>query len=287
MSVRAGFIGLGNIGKPMAERLLHAGLQTTVFDVNAQAVQELEAMGARAAASCGDVARHADVVGVCVRDDAEVRSVVHGADGILAGAATGSVIALHSTILPKTVHEVAGAAAAQGVGVVDAPITGGAIAAGGGTLCYIVGGDAELVERCRPVFATSAGKIVHTGALGSGAAIKLCNNLIGYLGFLAAFEATLLADSTDLSLQALDEVTRHNGVMTDQMRLFLALRRNVAENPNDENMQALLGQLTNLAEKDLAVALEFAREHGVALPGAALCQQLMGRVYGIRDERRR
>ncbi len=286
MSIRAGFIGLGNIGKPMAERLLHGGLETTVFDVNAQAVQELEAMGARAAASCSDVARHADVIGVCVRDDAEVRSVVLGGDGILAGAAKGSVIALHSTILPRTVHEMADAAAARGVGVVDAPITGGAIAAGSGTLCYIVGGDADLVERCRPVFATAAGKIVHTGALGSGAAVKLCNNLIGYLGFLAAFEATLLARSTNLSLEALDEVTRHNGVMTDQMRLFLALRRNVEENPNDETMQALIGGLTNLAEKDLAVALEFAREHGVELPGATLCRQLMGRVYGLRDDTR-
>jgi 3-hydroxyisobutyrate dehydrogenase-like beta-hydroxyacid dehydrogenase len=287
MSLRAGFIGLGNIGRPMAERLLHEKLETTVFDVDAQAVRELQAMGARAASSCADVARQADVVGVCVRDDAEVRAVVSAADGVLAGAAKGAVIALHSTILPSTVRAIAAAAAKQEVAVVDAPITGGAIGAQQGKLCCIAGGDAEAIERCRPFFEAFASKIVHAGPLGCGAAVKLCNNLIGYLGFLAAFEATLLADSAGLPFEALDEVTRHNGVMTDQMRLFVAMRRNAAENEKDEGMQAMLRRFTDLAEKDLAVALAFAREHGVALPGAALCQQLMARVYGIADPKRR
>jgi 3-hydroxyisobutyrate dehydrogenase len=287
MPVRAGFVGLGNIGKPMARRLVAGGLATTVFDVVPAAVDELVAGGARGAACAREVAAAADVVGVCVRDDADVRAVALGTDGLLAGATGGLVIAIHSTVLPRTVREVGAAAAARGVAVVDACVTGGAAGAEQGRLTYMVGGDAADVERCRPVFETCAAKIVHTGALGTGAATKLCNNLMTYLGFLAAFEATLLADRAGLSRRALEEVTRANGNLTDQMLMFLTLHRVPAEQRKDPGFQRMLLDFTTLAEKDLAVTLAFAREHGVALPGTALCQHLMARVYGLDDEGRR
>ena len=109
-----------------------------------------------------------------------------------------------------------------------------------------------------------------------------------YLGFLAAFEATLLARGAGLSQEALEEVTRANGNLTDQMLAFLMLapaaRRSSASDPG---FQQMLRGYTTLAEKDLAVTLAFAREHGVALPGTALCQQLMARVYGLDDHNRR
>jgi 3-hydroxyisobutyrate dehydrogenase len=287
MALRVGFVGLGNIGKPMARRLVEGGLATTVFDLVAPAVDELVAAGAARARAPREVAAAAEVVGVCVRDDTDVRTVVLGDDGLLAGAAPGTVIALHSTILPRTVTEVGAAAAARGVGVVDACVTGGPTGAQQGTLTYMVGGEAAHLERCRPAFATSAGKIVHTGALGTGAATKLCNNLMTYLGFLAAFEATLLARRSGLSTEALEEVTRANGNLTDQMRAFLILHRLPATQRKDAGFQEMLRAYTTLAEKDLAVTLAFAREHGVALPGTALCQQLMARVYGLDDENRR
>ncbi len=287
MPIRTGFIGLGSIGKPMARRLLAGGLETTVFDIDAAAVDELVAAGARPAGCAREVAAAADVVGVCVRDDADVRAVVFGPDGILAGAAPGLVIAIHSTILPRTVCEVGAAAAARGVGVIDACVTGGVAGAEQGQLTYMVGGDTAHLERCRPVFATGAEKIVHTGPLGTGAATKLCNNLMTYLGFLAAFEATLLARGGGLSQQALEEVTRANGNMTDQMRRFLVLHQAPAEQRHDPGFQQMLLSITTLAEKDLAVTLAFAREHGIALPGTALCAQLMARVYGLDDDNRR
>jgi 3-hydroxyisobutyrate dehydrogenase len=143
------------------------------------------------------------------------------------------------------------------------------------------------LERCRPAFATSAARIIHTGALGTGAATKLCNNLMTYLGFLAAFEATLLARRSGLSLEALEAVTGANGNLTEQMRSFLMLHRLPAEQRREAGFQQMLGGLTTLAEKDLALTLAFAREHGVALPGTAVCQQLMARVYGLEDENRR
>ena len=282
--MRIGFIGLGNIGRPMAERLVKAGMETVVFDVREEACRPLVALGARAAESIAALAAAADVIGVCVRDDAEVRQV---AGALLEGAARGVLIAIHSTILPRTVIEVAAAARRRGIDVVDAPMTGGAAGAEKGTLTYMVGGDAALVDRCRPLLAASAAKIVHTGALGSGAATKLCNNLIGYMAFLSAYETALLARHASLSFEALLEVTRANGYMTEMMATFLGFRRLIEEKPDDAALQDAARRFTDLAEKDLAVTLAFARENGVTLPGAGLCQQLMARVYGLRDDKRR
>ena len=285
--MRVGFIGLGNIGRPMALRLVQAGLDTVVFDLADAPCRELEAAGARVASSCAEAVREADIIGVCVRDDADVREVTTGPGGVIEAAQPGAIVALHSTILPSTVREVASAAAERGVGVVDAPIAGGAMGAERGTLTYMVGGDAELVERCRPMFEASAAKIVHTGPLGSGATMKLCHSIMTYLGFLAAFEATLLARHAGLSQEALEEVTRSSGMMNDQTLAFVRMRRVAEERLDDDSLQALLRSITALAEKDLALTLALAREHGVALPGSALCQQLMARVYGLADDKRR
>ncbi len=287
MTVRAGFVGLGAIGRPMARRLRAGELPTTVYDLAPAAVDELVACGASAAASPRLVAAASDVVGVCVRDDAEVHAVVRGDQGLLAGAAPGTVIAIHSTVLPRTVRELGAEAAARGVGVVDACITGGPMGAEQGRLTYMVGGDPADLEKCRPVFATAARSIVHTGALGTGTATKLCNNLMTYLGFLAAFEATTLAGAAGLSTAAFEEVTRSNGNLTEQMQAFLMLHRLPADQRRDAGFQQMLRSYTTLAEKDLAVTLAFAREHGVALPGTGLCQQLMARVYGLDDPNRR
>jgi 3-hydroxyisobutyrate dehydrogenase len=284
-TLRAGFIGLGNLGQPMAHRLVVA-FPTVVFDARAEAARELVGAGGRAAGSCREVAEHADVIGVCVRDDAQVLAVVTGPDGILAGARPGAILSIHSTVLPGTIRDLARRAAERDVAVVDAPVTGGAAGARGGTLTLMVGGDAAAVERCRPVFA-ALGQIVPTGALGSGAATKLCNNLMTYLGFLAAFEATLLARHAGLSLTAMHAVTRASGVMTEPMRAFLKLHQASDEAQQSDGFQAMARGFADLADKDLAVTLAFAREQDVSLPGAALCQQLMARVYAVRDERRR
>lgn len=283
MTVRAGFIGLGNIGKPMARRILDAGLPLTVFDVAPAPLAELSAAGARTAASAAEVAATADVVGVCVRDDAEVRAVVLGDEGISAGTPRGLVVAIHSTVLPRTVRDIAMLLEPRGISVVDACVTGGAAGAAQGKLTYMVGGDASLVEKCRAVFTTSAQRIVHTGPLGSGVSVKLCNNLMTYLGFLAAFEATTLARAGGLSEEAFEEVTRANGNLTDQMLAFLALHRLSTETRKDPGFRAMLESFKSLAEKDLAVTLEFARESGVELPGAERCRELMGRVYGLEE----
>jgi 3-hydroxyisobutyrate dehydrogenase-like beta-hydroxyacid dehydrogenase len=287
MTLRAGFIGLGNIGKPMARRLVAGGIETTVLDALEAPVAELAREGAKTARSPRELAARCEVIGVCVRDEADVRAVVYGEDGLLAGAAPGAVIALHSTILPSTAREVGAAAAECGVGVLDACVTGGAANATAGKLTYIVGGAEADLERARPAFATSAALIVHTGPLGSGASTKLCNNLMTYLAWLSAYESLHLARAAGLAEEKLEEVTRSNGNLTEPMRAFLMVHKAPAETRQSDGFQAMLRGFVTLAEKDLAVTLAFARECGVTLPGTALASQLMARVYGLVDEKRR
>jgi 3-hydroxyisobutyrate dehydrogenase len=287
MALRAGFVGLGHIGGPMAGRLVEAGLDTSVFDVRAEAAAPFVEKGARAAASARELAAPSDVVGVCVRDDADVRAVLTGPEGLLAGARPGLVVAVHSTVLPGTIRALGAEAAGREVALLDACVTGGPAGAAQGTLVVMAGGEEAALAKARPYLDAFARQVVHAGPLGSGAAIKLCNNLMTYLGFLSAFEATLLAREAGLSVEAFEAVTRSNGNLTDQMRAFLALHRAPEETRRSESFQGMLRGVTTLAEKDLAATLAYARELGLALPGAGLCAQLMARVYGLDDPGRR
>ena len=286
-TLRAGFIGLGDIGMPMAKRLVAGGLATTVFDVVAERVRELGAAGAQGASSPREVAAASDVVGVCVRDDADVRAVIGGADGILAGAARGAIVAIHSTVQPKTVEEVAAAAAPSGVTVLDACITGGAAVAEQGGLTVMAGGDPAAIERARPFLDCFATKTLHTGPLGSGCKMKLCNNLMTYLAWTSIYEATMLARAAGLSQEVLEEVTASNGNLTEPMRRFILAHKLPEAVRTSEAFQGRMRGFVEIAEKDLAGSLALARECGITLPGTAAVSQIMARVYGLDDPKRR
>jgi 3-hydroxyisobutyrate dehydrogenase len=286
-ALRVGFVGLGNIGMPMARRLAEGGLATTVFDVVPARSAALAGAGATSAGSLRALASASEVIGVCVRDDADVRAVCLGGEGLLAGAGPGTVLAIHSTVQPETVLEVAEAARACGIGVLDACVTGGAAGAAQGALTVMVGGDPVHLERARPMLARFARKIVHTGVLGTGCKVKLCNNLMTYLAWTAAYEATLLARAAGLPQQILEEVTGSNGNLTDPMRAFLGLYKAPPEARHGDAFQTLLRGFVEIAEKDLAATLALARASGVSLPGTALASQIMARVYGLEDEGRR
>jgi len=287
MPPRVGFIGLGNQGKPIAANLVAAGFETAVFDVAPAPVAELAAKGAKAAGSAREVAARADVVCICVPEDRHVREVVLGADGVLAGAARGAVIAIHSTILPETAQALAAQATPRGVTVLDACVTGGAARAAQKQLTYLVGGPAEALEKARPVLEVSAVKIIHAGELGNGAKLKLCLNLITYIQWAAAFESFALAKAVGLPQELLEEAGRANGQLTPLMQAFLALHKAPEEARRGAGMQSLLRGHMNVAEKDLAWALELARHAGVSLPVGALVAQGMARIYGVEDGGRR
>ncbi len=285
--MKAGFVGLGYIGKPMALRLPAAGLQTTVFDVVHAPVEELVGAGARAATSLREVAAASDVVGICVQTDAQVRTVIEDDDGLLAGAKPGLVIAIHSTIAPSTALAMNARASKQGVEVVDACVSGN-VRVADATFKLYVGGEAAQIERIRPYLAAiAADRVIHAGALGSGCKAKISLNLLTYLQWLAAFEASMLATGTGLSLELFEQIGRSNGQLTDMMVSYLGTRKMPEAMRKQEPVQNFVRtQLLN-AEKDLACALELARESGVSLPGAALASQLMARIYSVDDPKRR
>ena len=287
MALRVGFIGLGNQGKPIAAHLAPAGFETTIFDLLDAPMKELAAGGARAAGSPREVAEAADVIGICVPEDDHVRAVVSGPAGLLAGAAPGTVLAIHSTILPDTACEIADRAAAKGVAVLDACVTGGAVRAAQKQLTYLVGGDAEALERARPMLEASAVTILHAGALGNGARLKLCINLVTYIQWAAAYESFHLARALGLPPELLEEAGRANGQITELMVAYLATHKMPAEVRRGEPVQKLLRGHMQIAEKDLAWALKLARDAEVALPVGGLVSQLMARLYGVEDEGRR
>lgn len=278
-----GYIGLGNIGKPSAQRLIAGPFQVHVYDVFTAAVEELVEQGAKGAESAAQLAGQCEHIGICVRDDQQVEALLIGADGILANAAADTVVAVHSTVTQANLLRWADQAAEHGIHLIDAPITGGAHRAADGTLCYMVGGDESVVDRCRPVFATSAEKIVRAGDLGAGIALKLCNNFIQYTEFVAMAEATRLAEACGLSVDVLREVGLSNGVVNEQMHMFVSSRNNLARACTDEQMMEFFGAMGALGEKDLQCALDTAADNAVSLPTAEYVRDRIADVFVARD----
>jgi 3-hydroxyisobutyrate dehydrogenase-like beta-hydroxyacid dehydrogenase len=207
--MRVGFIGLGSQGGPMARRIVEAGFDLTIWARRAASVAPFSDTAAKIAGSPAELAANADLVCLCVVGDADVRELTDGNDGILASLKPGGVIAVHSTVHPDTCRQLSDRAGARGVCVVDAPVSGGGPAAAQGRLLAMVGGDSEVVERCRPVFATYADPIVHLGDVGSGQVTKLLNNLLFTANLANAATALALGQQLGVSLQSLaDVITR-------------------------------------------------------------------------------
>ena len=278
MKKNIGFIGLGNIGKPIAKHLLQDKFQLHVFDVFRDAVKELEALGA-VAVSPAEMAAACDYIGICVRDDKDMEALLYGELGLLSAARAGTVIAIHSTVTQAGLLKWAAEAAAKGVSIIDAPITGGATGAEAGTLCYMVGGSADTLEQCRAYFETSADKIVHAGALGTGIALKLCNNLITYAEFTAMSEATRLAEAAGLSADVLREVGKSNGVINEQMHRMISNRNALAAGCTEQQMDEIFGPFGRLGRKDLECAIETAAQLGVSMPATEMVRDMIEDVF--------
>jgi len=288
MSIRVGFIGLGNQGKPIAAHLAPAGFETTVYDVVAEPIAELVEDGARAAATPREVGENADVVGICVPEDKHVIAVALGEDGLLAGMQSGGVVLIHSTVLPDTIEKIASAGAERGIEVMDACVTGGAMRAQARQLTYLIGGSEAALETVRPYLeATTDVPPIHAGPLGSGAKLKLCINLITYIQWAAAHESMVLARAIGLPQEVLEAAGRSNGQMTDMMVTFLAVHKAPEAIRSSESFQDTMRRNMKIAEKDLAWALQLARESDVALPVGGVVAQSMARIYGVEDDGRR
>lgn len=261
MTLRVGYIGLGNIGLPMAERLLGPGFDLILFDVAEAALAGFRGK-ARVAETVADVGATADLIGVCVRDDADVMDVV---SALLTRMRSG-LIAIHSTVKPATVVDLANRAAAQGVTVIDAAVTGGADGARNGRLTCMAGGDADAIDRARPLLSAYCSKIVHAGPTGQGMTLKIVNNLVTYVELLGAVEAYRLAAAAGLDPARLSEVMTDNGNLTPSMRAYVGFRATGPAQIGAAPFAATQVALATLAEKDLALAVDLAADCGLAAP---------------------
>lgn len=259
---RVGFVGLGQIGAPMAERLTTWAGGLVVFDLRPEAAEPLLAHGATLAASVADLGAACQVVSVMVLNDEQVRSVV--AD-LLTTMAPGGVIAIHSTIRAETAEELAATAAPRGVHVIDAPVSGGFMGAHGGTLAVMVGGERAAYEQVKDVFACFATVVVHMGPAGAGTRTKLARNLLHFIAYTGAGEAQRLAEAAGLDLRKLARVVRHSDSVTGGPGAIM-LRDTTAQLHEGDEWFDVLSHTRDLGEKDLTLALELADHLGVDLP---------------------
>lgn len=191
-------LGLGIMGAGMARQLAQKGFDLTVWSRNAAKAAPLAAAGAHVAESAAEAARNADVVFAMVADDQASRSVWFGEQGALAAMRAGAIAVESSTLTVDWVRELAEAAIARGVGFLDAPVTGSKVQAESGTLSFLVGGPAELLERVRPALAAMSGNIAHLGPAGSGAMMKLINNFLCGVQVASLAEAIAMAERSGL-----------------------------------------------------------------------------------------
>lgn len=260
-----GYIGLGNMGAPMATRLLERPGRLIVCDARPEAVEPFTTAGAEAVATPAAAADHASVISVTVLDDAQVRDVVTGPDGILSTARPGTVIAVHSTIGDATATELATTCRAKGVDLIDAPVSGGAPGAQQGRLAVMVGGSDEAFEAVREPFGYFAELVIHAGPVGAGTRMKLARNLLHFVSFTAACEAQRLAEAAGIDIRKLGKVVRHTDAITGGAGAIM-LRDTTAPVADDDPWFSILSHVRNLGEKDLALALDLGERFDVDLP---------------------
>ncbi len=258
-----GFVGLGTMGKPMAENLVRAGLDVLVFDLNPAPVAELVALGARSA-SLREIGERCRLVEVAVWDSAGVEQVLIGdspREGIIGAALPGTIVAIHSTVSLATCRKVADAARDRGVGVIDAAMSGGQVRAADGSLAIMVGGERSDFDACLDVFDILGEDVFHVGPLGAGMTAKLCNNLMVLANLEAVREAVALATAAGISAERMIELGSASTADSWALRHGYVLFEQAKGTPAFENSQGM--QL-----KDLALAVQLARELGVPGGGA-------------------
>jgi 3-hydroxyisobutyrate dehydrogenase-like beta-hydroxyacid dehydrogenase len=276
-AARLGYIGLGNMGAPMAKRMVEWPGGVTVFDLRTEAMTPLVQAGAGPADSVADVAAAADIISVTVLDDAQVREVVAE---LAANAKPGTVIAIHSTIADTTAAELAEQLKPQGIHVIDAPVSGGAGAAEKGQLATMVGADRAIYEQIKPAFMCWASLVIHAGEPGAGTRMKLARNMLTFTAYAAAGEAMKLAEAAGLDLQALGRVVRHTDALTGGPGAIMLLD-STAPLAEDHFLRQAFIHTRGLGEKDLSLALALGESTGVELPLARIALAELAAGLGV------
>jgi len=267
---RIGFVGLGNMGAPMARNLARAGHEVAVFDLSAEAMARAE--GAAPAASGADAAGGAEFVLTMLPAGQHVREAWLGAGGLAAAAGPEAVLIDCSTIDVATAREVAGAA---GRPFLDAPVSGGVMGAEAGTLTFMVGGPEEGFARAEPVLRAMGRTVVHCGAAGAGQAAKACNNMLLAVSMIGTCEAFVLAEKLGLSHEALFEVASKSSGQCWSLTTYCPVPGPVPGSPANRDYKP--GFAAALMLKDLGLAQQAAGETGAATPMGARALELYRR----------
>jgi 3-hydroxyisobutyrate dehydrogenase-like beta-hydroxyacid dehydrogenase len=257
--MKIGFVGLGDMGLPMARRLLAYGHEVTVWNRSPGKSNALAAEGANAVCSLPELMSRSELVGLCLTSDVAVEQVAFGPDGLLNGQPLeGRAIADFSTGSPEAAIKFAGRAAGHGVHWVDAPVSGGVPAAAAGTLIVMAGGTPEAVARLTPIFAAVSARATHVGPSGSGQTLKICNQLIVSCNFLVLAETIALARKAGVDVARLHEALRGGFADSTPLQIFGPRMASHVFEPR-------LGAIS-LMQKDVGLAAQLASRFGAEAP---------------------
>ncbi|WP_397450046.1 3-hydroxyisobutyrate dehydrogenase [Pseudomonas sp. NA-150] len=266
------FIGLGNMGAPMARNLIKAGHSLNLFDLNKTVLAELAALGATASSSPKDAAQGVELVITMLPAAAHVRSVYLNEDGVLAGIGRGVPAVDCSTIDPQTIRDVAAAAAKQGVVLGDAPVSGGTGGAQAGTLTFMVGASAEHFEVLKPVLSQMGKNIVHCGDIGTGQIAKICNNMLLGISMIGVAEAMALGNTLGIDTGVLAGIINSSTGRCWSSEMYNPWPGIVETAPASRGYTGGFG--AELMLKDLGLATEAARVAHQPVILGAVAQQL-------------
>ena len=267
--MKIGIIGLGTMGVRIARRLLERGHALTLFARRPEAMEPLLSIGGLAAGSPSEVASRADVIITVVTDTAAVEDVTLGARGVIQGARPGTILIDHSTIEPEGARRIAIALKNRGVDMLDAPVSGGAIAADAGALSVMVGGEAAALDRVRPVIETYSKTIAYVGPAGAGQIAKACNQICTIVNTLAAAEAILLAERSGVDPTVVAKVL---------MAGFGASRMLELQAPKMIARDFAGAIESRLHHKDINIVLDMARRLGLELPASTVAADVLERL---------
>jgi len=280
-----GFIGLGNMGAPMAANLVRAGHQVTGFDLVPGAMEALTTKGGHVVASLAEVAGAGDIVITMLPAGPQVRSVYLDPGGVLAGARRGALLIDCSTIDVETARAVAAAAKGAGFDMLDAPVSGGVSGAEAASLTFMVGGEAEIFARAQPVLAAMGRTIVHAGPAGNGQAAKICNNMILGISMIAVCEAFSLAERLGLEAQTLFDISSKSSGQCWALTSYCPVPGPVPASPANRGYAP--GFTAAMMLKDLRLAQQAAGATATATPlgatAASLYQMFVDGGAGVLD----
>ena len=264
---RVGFIGLGEMGLPMARNVCARGFEVYGYDIRSEPQQALRETGGRIAASAGDAARDADGVIVMVRTPAQAEEVVLGAGGVLEHVRPGTMVAVMSTIGVACMRRLGAAARARGLRFLDAPVSGGRARAEAATLTVIVGGDAEDLAYGRPLLDVMGSRLAHVGDIGAGTAVKMANQVILTVSLIAAREVAAIVEAAGVPATTAWDVLRTCTGTTWVVENWPTASAWIERYDPGTSLDILV--------KDSGLALDLAREEGVPAPMLGLASQLL------------